>query len=209
MNRRVINVALSGTAIAGFISTFGPRILKLLRLEEDAEALRHIFIIVRGWDVNWTGLWFLAFIFSGLGLLAFNWALIARLWQRLSEARERKWDRTGAQAVNYIAVRSYYSISLPDNPKAKLEESKRAFMEAAHKGKLRLGARPAGSSLLRKLSKREVKKHKFQFQDAYGGNELEGDTKLINRKKETAYSSVFVDQRELKSLWPASPSSLY
>jgi hypothetical protein len=95
----------------------------------DGQTASDMIGLVEGWPVNWTVIYLVVFLFSGLLLLSMYWPFIASLFKEKHLPSGPYWDMPIIDAANYIAFSSVFGETL--NDRERLDIAADAIKEAA------------------------------------------------------------------------------
>jgi hypothetical protein len=155
--------------------------------------------------INWDGVWVVVFVASIVGLITINVDYLRQWRQRRIMARHRDWDLNVCDAIDYITQSSMLGTAWPEKDRRTFATG--ALYEAAKTKKIKMAGLPKGSVL-----PVEIPSHWFNGTTVIDLKHCTARDKkaaflLDSDQKSVGYDVLFVNRREIVTVWPSKSYS--
>lgn len=192
--RKITNTGVLTIGTAGFFGSVVRTVLEWLGYVQTAEWLGRLLDIFPFPGLNWSAVWFIAFLFCSIFLVVYNIELVALV---LLHVFRKPLFMSGADALSYVAYWTEFGRAL--RAPEKESESLAAIRSFAIEGKLKLKGKPAHALVIEPLSRRDLERGELRVIPS-GSNERM--LALFNRETSAmTFAGILANQEQVKKLW--------
>lgn len=172
-------------------------LLDLFGLYTFAKEHKNVIDIINIPEVNWTGVYFLLFVFSATFLVSSNFDAIKKWNKKRKKSKETIWNMSFEEAMRYLRHDS--DIGKPWSEKQDVYLSAECLKEAANQGKISIAAMPVGKFYNEQFIL-ETNTIKVSYKETYG------DIKFVkagvyDSQDKNVGNFIFFDENQIRKLW--------